>query len=182
MLKIPGYPARSPLLRTRRRRTLSLSFRRGERGQALVEIGFCSVLLLMLLFGSIELSLAAYSYHFVSAAAREGTRYAMVRGSGCTDAGCPATPSSIQNYVRGLGFPGINPSAMTVTATCGVNPTPPTLPTLTACTATGTSPPVNYVVGNLVRVVVSYQYPLVLPFVRTSTITMTSTSQIVISQ
>jgi Flp pilus assembly protein TadG len=161
-----------------RRRTLS--FRRGERGQALIEIGLCSALLMMLVFGSIELSLALYSYHFVSAAAREGIRYAIVRGATCTDADCPATPATIQTYVRGLGYPGINPNALTVTATCGANPAPPGTPTLTACAATGSTP--NYLAGNLVQVLVSYQYPLVLPFVRTTTITMTSTSQMVISQ
>jgi Flp pilus assembly protein TadG len=178
MLKVPGYPTRSPLLRGHPRRTLSL--RRGERGQTIVEMALCTISILMVVFAAMELCLAMYTYHFVSAAAREGTRYAMVRGSLCTTAGCPATPSSIQNYVRELGFPGINPSNMTVTATCGVNPTPPTAPTLAACVATGGTP--NYVPGNLVQVLVSYQYPFVFPFVRRTTITMTSTSQMVISQ
>jgi Flp pilus assembly protein TadG len=178
MVKVPAHPTRYrfPWLWKRRTRP----FRRGERGQALLEIAMCSVLLLLLLFGSMELSLALYSYHFVSAAAREGTRYAVVRGSGCTVAGCPATQASIQNYVRELGFPGINPSSMTVTVTCGPNPTPPASPVLAACVATGGTP--NYVQGNLVQVVISYQYLLIVPFFRTNTIHMTSTSQMVISQ
>jgi Flp pilus assembly protein TadG len=179
MMKVP-YPKRYPFPWAHRPRVLH--FKRGERGQALVEMALSSALLLTLVFGSLELSLALYSYHFISVAAREGTRYAMVRGALCTPtgAGCPATPASIQTYVRGLGFPGINPNVMTVTTTCGVNPTPPTAPTLSACSATGVSP--NYIQGNLVQVFVSYQYPLVLPFVRKSTVTMTSTSQMVISQ
>jgi len=182
MPRIPGCPShfRSLWRRTGR----ALSFRHSERGQALVEIGFCSVLMLTFVFGAIELSLTCYSYHVVSALAREGARYAMVHGTGFCDgvtpSGCTATtPSIIQTYVRGLGL-GMNPSAMTVTSTCGTNPTPPTVPTLTACVATGTTP--NYVQGNLVRVVVSYQCPLILPLVRTTTITMTSTSQMVIAQ
>ena len=178
MLKATAYPTRSPLLRACTRRTLS--FRRGERGQTLLEAALCTISILMVLFGAVELCLASYTYHFVSAAAREGTRYAIVRGSACTTAGCPATQSSIQDYVRELGFPGINPNLMTVTATCGANPSAPGTPSLTACAATGGTP--NYVAGNLVQVVVSYQYPLVLPFVRKSTVTMTSTSQMVISQ
>ena len=82
--------------------------------------------------------------------------------------------------LREIGFPGINPSLMTVTATCGTNPAAPGTPSLSACVATGGSP--NYVPGNLVQVVVSYQYPFVFPFVKSTTITMTSTSQMVISQ
>ena len=180
MLKVPAYPTRSPLLRERTRRTLPL--RRGERGQTIVEMALCTISILMVVFAAMELCLAMYTYHFVSAAAREGARYAMVRGSLClpTGTGCPATPSNIQDYVRELGFPGINPSYMTVTATCGVNPTPPTAPTLSACAATGGTP--NYVAGNLVQVVVSYQYPFVFPFVKSTTITMTSTSQMVIAE
>jgi hypothetical protein len=156
--------------------------RRGERGQTILEMALCSITILTILFACIELALALYTYHFISAAAREGTRYAMVRGSLCTPTGtgCPATPSNIQDHVRELGFPGINPSLMTVTATCGANPSAPGTPTLTACVATGSTP--NYISGNLVQVLVSYQYPLVLPFVRKTTVTMTSTSQMVISQ
>ena len=180
MLNVATHTNRSSLSRLGMRR--SLSFRRGEQGQTILEMALCTVSVLMVLFAAMELCLAMYTYHFVSAAAREGARYAMVRGSLCTPtgAGCPATPTTIQNYVRALGFPGINPTLMTVTSTCGTNPTPPTTPTLAACAATGGTP--NYVPGNLVQVVVSYQYPFVVPFIRNTTVTMTSTAQVVVAQ
>ena len=63
----------------------SPSHRRGERGQVLVETALCCIVLLAILFGIIQASLAAYSYHFIAEAAREGSRWAMVRGSTCTD-------------------------------------------------------------------------------------------------
>jgi Flp pilus assembly protein TadG len=134
------------------------------------------ILLLTLIFGIIEGAWAVYSYHFISEAAREGARYAIVRGSACTTftSACPATAAQIQSYVTGLGFPGINTaaSAMTVTASwCA-----PTGSTPPACAA-GTNAP-----GQLVRVAIVYKFPLQIPFVPANTITMNATSQMVISQ
>src|SRR5690242_3798419 len=79
-------------------------------------------LLLTLLFGIIEVGLMLYSYHFISNAAREGTRYAIVRGSSWGTAcgtyassGCTATTTQIQQYVLHLGFPGIDHTKLSVT-------------------------------------------------------------------
>lgn len=149
---------------------------RSERGAALVEFALSTTLLLTVIFGVIGISTALYSYHFISEAAREASRYAMVRGSSCTKYGnltsnCPATTSAqIQSYVRTLNYPGINVNNLTVTA---VWPT-----TGAACTPSVT--PCNNP-GNLVQVTVSYQYPLKIPFVPAQTLTMTSRSQMVIA-
>jgi Flp pilus assembly protein TadG len=88
----------------------SASILRDERGSTLVEIALTITVLLTLIFGVIEVGLMLYTYHFVSYAAREGTRYAIVRGSTCSgfSSACPATASDIQNYVSNLGFPGID--------------------------------------------------------------------------
>ena len=40
----------------------------------------CAFVVIPTLFGIIEVSLALYSYNFVTDAAREATRYAIVRG------------------------------------------------------------------------------------------------------
>jgi Flp pilus assembly protein TadG len=148
---------------------------RGERGSTLVETALSMVILSIVALGVMELSLALYTYHFLSDAAREGTRYAIVRGSSCTTysgftSACPALGADIQSYVRGLGFPGITPSLMTVTTiwpTTGASCTP----SVTPCN----NP------GNLVQVTVSYRFPLSIPFVPANTLTMTSSSKMVIS-
>ena len=78
---------------------------RGDRGGTLVETALSIAILLALVIGIMEVCLTIYSYHFISNAAREGTRYAIVRGSTWTqppwnytgscasysDAGCVAT-------------------------------------------------------------------------------------------
>ena len=54
---------------------------RCEEGATLVEMALvCAFIVIPMLFGIIEVSLALYSYNFVTDAAREATRYAVVRG------------------------------------------------------------------------------------------------------
>jgi hypothetical protein len=122
------------------------------------------------MMGLMNMSLAIYSYHYVSEAAREGVRYAIVRGGTVTT---PATSASVQTYVRGLGYPGITSSNMTVTTTWTAYPT-----SVTTCAplANCTNP------GDMVTVAASYAFPVQIPFFPTKTITMTSTSSMVIAQ
>jgi hypothetical protein len=151
-----------------------LSRRRGARGQALFEVLVSMIVFITMLLAVIQMGLAGYSYHYISEAAREGARWAMVRGSACTSftTACPAALTDIQNYVTGLAYPGITASAMTVTASwCG-----PTSSTPPAC-STGTNAP-----GQIVRVAIQYKFPVGIPFVPASTITMNAMSQMVISQ
>src|ERR1019366_8478508 len=56
---------------------------RGECGSSLVEYAVVFSLLITMLLGIADFSRALYSFHFVSNAAREATRYAAVRGSTC---------------------------------------------------------------------------------------------------
>jgi Flp pilus assembly protein TadG len=147
---------------------------RGEQGSALLEMALSAIVLFAIVFGLMEGCLMLYTYHFVSEAAREGTRFAIVRGSSCIDfpAPCPANQSSdIQTYIQNLNLPGIRPAAMTVTT---IWPT-----TGTSCTPSVT--PCNNP-GNLVQVTVNYQFPLVVPFLRSTTVAMSSSSEMVISQ
>jgi len=161
----------------RRQVKLALRRGRGEAGATIAEFAVASTILMAIVFGIYEASSALYAYTYISDAAREATRYAIVRGSACTGfAECSGTPAGatsaqISNYVKSLGYPGINSSNLNVTSTW------PT--TGSACTPI--SSPCNNP-SNLVKVVVTYQYPLSIPFVPLSTINMSSTSEMVISQ
>lgn len=147
-----------------------------ENGATLVEAAISFGILMSVLIGTFEMCLALYSYHYVSYTAREATRYAIVRGSSsCNNnpnlTNCNATSAEIQTWVRGLTFPVINTNNLTV------NTTWPT--TGTACYPS--SSPCNNP-GNLVNVVVTYKFPLGIPFFGSGTLNLSSTSQMVISQ
>lgn len=145
-----------------------------EQGASIVEMALSMLILLAILFGLIEMCLALYTYHFISDAAREGSRYAIVHGSACLNEGvsCTVTTDQIQTYVQDLGFPGINPSAMTVTTTYAPYPAGGTCTPSADCN----NP------GNLATVTVNYNFPLSIPFVSSTVIAMSSTSSMVISQ
>lgn len=154
-------------------RALTLS-RRREDGNTMVEMALSALLLLCFIFGVMEICLALYTYHNISEAAREATRYAIVRGNSCTSwsSACPAADTDIEAYVKGLGYPGIDPSKLTVTPTWSAYPNAFSCPAAPSpCNST----------GNLVTVKVHYDFPLSLPFISLTTIPMSSTSAMVIS-
>jgi Flp pilus assembly protein TadG len=133
----------------------------GETGSEMVEFALVLSILFMFLFGIMDLSRALYAYHFVANAAREGTRYAMVRGATCKSypTACPASANDVQSYLKKVPA-GIDSSALTVTTTW----TPDNEP------------------GDTVQVQVQYNFRFILPFLPKSSVLMTSTSQTVISQ
>ena len=151
-------------------------FWREDCGSALVEFAVCSTILLSLTFGILTSCLALYCYHFISDAAREGTRYAIVRGSSCSTNGnftsdCPiASSAAVQTYLRSLTLPGIPSSYLTSTTTWSVDGTH------------WSSAPTNYnAPGDIVKVTVNYSLPLAIPFVSTRTLSMSSTAQMIIA-
>jgi Flp pilus assembly protein TadG len=136
---------------------------RDEEGATLVEFGICSSVLFMTVFGILGLSFALYSYNFVAEAARDASRYAMVRGSSCIGfSDCNINSAKLQTYVQNLSYPGINPVNLTVTASW----------------PSGNAP------GDTVSVTVGYQFPLNIPFwpKTGSILQMASTSEMTISQ
>jgi len=151
-----------------------------QEGAALVETALASAVFLALLFGIIQIAFALYTYDFVSEGAREGTRYAIVRGStSCTNTpnltNCNATAGQIQTYVKGLGFPGISSSNLTVTTTWCTASAQPT--TWSSCSSGTSKAP-----GNAVNVVVTYALPLSIPFWKSQSVNISSTSQMIIAQ
>jgi hypothetical protein len=144
--------------------------RAGEHGAELVEFALVLTALLMFLFGIMDFGRALYAYHFVSDAAREGTRYAMVRGSTCKPPGtppppeqaCPARDTDVSDYIVEHVPPGIDTSttALIVTTTWTPDKSP----------------------GSVVKVQVQYNFKFFFPFRPTSGVAMNSSSQMVISQ
>jgi Flp pilus assembly protein TadG len=142
------------------------TFLRSERGTSLVEAALSTSLLLGLLFGAMLSGYMLYTYHFLSYAARAGARYAMVRGANCDNSNgmpdCPnVTSDQVQTYVRSFRQLGIDPNQLTVTATWPQGDEKPT---------------------HTVNVLVTYPFPLQVPFVISRTVNMQSTAQMVISQ
>lgn len=146
---------------------------RDERGAGLIEFALGAMVLFMIVFGVLSLCFAFYSYNVVSESAREATRYAIVRGSACNSfADCNITAAQLQTHIKGLGFPGINPSNLTSTTTWAAYPAGGTCQPSASCN----NP------GNQVTVTVTYNFRLAIPFVTIRTLGMTNTAAMVISQ
>ena len=156
---------------------------RNDEGSAIMETAMSIIILLTFMFGVFEGSFAIYSFHFISEAAREGTRYAIVRGS--TAAGtagtacdtsygydCVASSANIQSYVQNLGYPGIIPSNLTVSSSWAAYASGNSCPTTGPCN----SP------GNQVTVQVTYSFPLNVPFIPAHTYSMSSSATMIIQQ
>lgn len=173
---------------------------RNERGGTLVETAFSIAILLTLVVGIIEVCWAVYSYHFISNAAREGVRYAIVRGNtwtqapwnyplkttcgSYTDAACVASQQNIEDYVKSLAFPGINPANLTVTPSSytayGATSCPP--PTDSSGKSDPTQAPTCNAQTDVIEVKVQYNFPYSIPFIPSTTLSMSSTASMVVSQ
>jgi Flp pilus assembly protein TadG len=146
-----------------------------DSGDSLVEFAVTAFVFLLLLFGVIQTCITLYTYNYVSDAARMATRYASVRGSSCTGmSDCDITQAEILNYLKGMPYPAIKTSSLSVTATwLSASSSPGT--TWTACGTPCETP------GNAVQVQVSYPVVIFAPKWVASTLTVRSTSQMVIS-
>ena len=150
------------------------SARHSERGATLLEFALVAIVLFMLIFGIIDFSRALFAYHFVANAAREGTRYASVRGADCTAPMTDCGATNIQNYLRteATGI-GMDPSQLTVPA--------PLYAGSNTCPAVGNNPPMN-TPGCIVVVTVTYQFSFLFPLLPVSPVNMSSTASAVITQ
>ena len=144
-----------------------------ETGGSMIELLLSSTVMLAVLLCILEVCLVLYAYCCTAMAAREGTRYAIVRGSACNSftSACPAAKSDIQSYIQGLQFPAVNAAAFGVTTTYSAYPSGTCSPS-----ASCNNP------GNLVKIQVTCSYPISLPMVSKMTFSLSSTSQMIISQ
>ena len=155
----------------------------GEEGAALVEMALSASVMFSVLIGLFQLCLAMYTFTYVSDAAREASRWAMVRGSySCSDSGsalpgCGATQAQVLAYVNSLHYPAMSASNLTVNVSWLSLDTSSGSAVWTACGTAPCNKP-----GNEVRVQVLYQVPLYIPFWKDSNVTVGSTSAMVIQQ
>jgi len=154
-------------------------------GSELLEFGLTSVLLMTLMLGAVDTSRALYAYHFVTHAAQDGARYAMVRGADWTSScstsappsftmpyGCEVSNADVTNYVKSLGL--VNTSNLTVTTTWPQT-TPDCSSGCSACTTAQSK-------GCMVKVNVKYKFTFATPFFKQTSVNFSSTSEQVIQQ
>ena len=131
------------------------ALRRDERGVELIEFSLVSILLLMLVFGIMEFGRAIWIYGTVAHVAREGARFAMVRGS---DSGRDASTTDVENYVNQQRAAGM--TGLTVTTTWDNTAKDP---------------------GTVVQVQVDRDFDPALPLVNLGPFTLSSTSRMMIA-
>jgi Flp pilus assembly protein TadG len=162
---------------------LFLNFHRDQRATGLVEFALCLVVTLTAIFGVMAVSGSMFIDHIVVSSARQGARYASVRGSNftgvscatVTSSSCAASAANVSTYVQYIAFPGgAGSPRLTATATW-----PGTDGSGYLCT--NSVRPINSF-GCLVTVKVAYSYEFDLPFLPHKTFIMTSTSSQTISQ
>jgi Flp pilus assembly protein TadG len=136
---------------------------RHRRGATLVEAALVYPTVFMLILGAIVAGLGVSRAQQMALLAREGARYASVRGAQfATDTGnAAATSTAIQTYVRGKAA-GMNTGSLTVTTTWN---------TSNSLTHTSGSPPST--IKNTVSVTVSYPW---VPEAYFGGVTLSSTS------
>jgi Flp pilus assembly protein TadG len=138
------------------------------------------VILFPLMFGVVDFSRAAYDYHWVANAARDGSRWASVRGGSCVglSGGCPAASNDVQTFVQSLVVSGMDSSAITASASWSGKGGDGS-----DCTNGGNQG--DNSAGCVVKVTVNYQFRFSFPYLSSvtgKTLNLQSISQMVISQ
>jgi Flp pilus assembly protein TadG len=123
---------------------------RDARGATLVEFALASTLFFTITFGTIEFGRMILDYNIVSNAAREGVRYASVRGA---SSGRAATADQIRQYVASRSVGLLSTSNVTV------------------------SWPTNNATGSVVQVQVQYSFTPIVTLLPQTGINLTSTTR-----
>lgn len=158
----------------------SAAFVTKEDGASLIEFAVTAIVVLSMIFGIMDFARAMYVYHFMSYAAEEGTRYAIVRGArwsgtSCTTPttyACQATSANVTTFIQSIAPPGVSASSITVTTTW---PGQTVSGSATGCSTAQSA-------GCLVQVKVSMPFNFILPFLPKSAFTFSGTSEKIIQQ
>lgn len=158
-----------------------------------MEFALIVMVLMTMMLGVIDFSRALYAYHFVSNTARQATRWAAVNGYNCakdtstTDSGgsCngtdgmnngTASATDVENYVSTHVPMGLDPSKITTNVSWPLISGGPTF-----CDSASKYYVSAKYPGCTVEVQVNYAFDFLYPFVHSSTITLTSSSEMVIA-
>lgn len=150
-------------------------------GSQLVEFALCLPILLTVFFGVVYFSFVMYAANFVTNAASDGARYAIVRGSGwkgvacgsTSSVSCTATGTDVSNYVASTLPGGLTSAHLTVSTNW-----PGTTSAGGRCnTQNGNNSP-NCTVVIQTKYVVSFP----LPFVSSQGLTVSSSASMTIAQ
>jgi hypothetical protein len=111
--------------------------RKRQRGSAMIEFTLVGIPMIFLLVSIFEMSRVMWNYHTLAYAIKEGTRYALVHGSGCTSDplnSCQITVGQVAQKIQDAGI-GLDAGQLTLTFTSSGNPV---TCTLTACLGNAT--------------------------------------------
>jgi len=136
-----------------------------ERGAALVEFALSCLLFFVLAFAVLDFGRLIFGYTIVSKAARQGVRYAAVRGY--TASANAATAAAIKAYVASQSLGYISASNVTVK-------------TIASSGGTEADWPTNNKAGQTVKVTATYTFLPAAPFVRAASAVLSSTAKMVI--
>jgi len=128
--------------------------------------------MILLMFGVIDMSRALYAYHYVSYIAREATRWASVRSIAN---GGPVSDPQVGNFVKDVNGMGLDSTKFTTTVAYLRPPSGTPL-----CPSAGNNH-TNQKPGCIVQVTVDYQFKFVVPIMPAG-FTMSSESQMIITQ
>lgn len=147
---------------------MSAAVHHRRRGTTTIEFGVTCPIVFFLVFAIIVGGLGVFRYQTVAAAAREGARWASVRGGQYEDeTGQPAaTPADVYNNAILPGAFGLNPAQLSYTVTWNENNWP------LRVEENAETP-----IGNTVSVTVTYQWFPEMYLVGPFTLTSTSTAQ-----
>jgi Flp pilus assembly protein TadG len=131
---------------------------RGSRGQTLAEFGLAAALFFLFVFGIVEMGIIVYQYTTISMAAREATRYAAAHSPTSAN---PASTDQIKAIATNEA-PFLSASEVTVTFPA--------------------DPSVNLLNQSDAVVTISHTYSQHIPGMSPLTLTLTSSSQMLVSQ
>jgi Flp pilus assembly protein TadG len=137
--------------------------RRSAGGQASTEFALIAGVLMMLIFGVIDLAYAIYAYNTVCYTASTAIRYASLNGASSSS---PATTTSVQTLVMSMA------DGLEAKSKC------PASGARALCANTTWNP--NNTAGSTVKIVVTYNFQPFGPFLPTAVLALSSTQQMVI--
>jgi Flp pilus assembly protein TadG len=142
----------------------------------MMEFAIAATAVMLLVFGILEFGRVMYLYHTVSNAARLGSRWAMVRGADCVSPldHCNADSGDIQTWVQSQVPAAVDGNIFTVSAAWSTSTDP-------SGDCTETDPSGANLKGHVVCVTVSYPFHFALPFISTTTLSLSSTSRMIIA-